>query len=274
MVSLIVLLQIYRSVSVYRGDKETGAEPYDVNAHAVLPRRVITIFGLESSGTTFLYQTLSKALNATVVIPDLSARAGDDVEIQHISQPWGLFGTKTGGYSTIDLVPPLGCASFYDREEVILSDRCQEETGLDPEHEYPLRFFVNITSHVEWYRSRGVDCTAIIMTRDYSTHLDGKKKHMLWPLFWNRVAAAEDRYGKQLMVEAMSVLDASISPARGLAELVLVSYETLMFLREDYLFKVYQQLGIESDYVPTFHDGNAKYVRGGKAGINNLNGRL
>lgn len=274
MVSLIALLQIYRSVSVYRGDKETGAEPYDVNAHAVLPRRVITIFGLESSGTTFLYQTLSKALNATVVIPDLSARAGDDVEIQHISQPWGLFGTKTGGYSTIDLVPPLGCASFYDREEVILSDRCQEETGLDPEHEYPLRFFVNITSHVEWYRSRGVDCTAIIMTRDYSTHLDGKKKHMLWPLFWNRVAAAEDRYGKQLMVEAMSVLDASISPARGLAELVLVSYETLMFLREDYLFKVYQQLGIESDYVPTFHDGNAKYVRGGKAGINNLNGRL
>ena len=100
MVSLIALLQIYRSVSVYRGDKETGAEPYDVNAHAVLPRRVITIFGLESSGTTFLYQTLSKALNATVVIPDLSARAGDDVEIQHISQPWGLFGTKTGGYST------------------------------------------------------------------------------------------------------------------------------------------------------------------------------
>ena len=252
------------------GNKESGAQPYDVNAHAVLPRRVITIFGLESSGTTFLYQTLSRALNATVVIPDLSARAGDDVEIQHISQPWGLFGTKTGDYSTIDLVPPLGCASFYDRDDVVLSDRCQEETGLDPEHEYPLRFFVNITSHVEWYRSRGVDCTAIIMTRDYSTHLDGKKKHMLWPIFWNRVAAAEDRYGKQLMVEAMNVLDGSVSPG-GKAELVMVSYETLMFLRQDYLFKVYQQLGIDSAYIPTFRDGNAKYVRGGKAGINNLN---
>ena len=267
---LFALAQIHKSIDVFMGNKESGAQPYDVKAHAVLPRRVITIFGLESSGTTFLYQTLSKALNATVVIPDLSARAGDDVEIQHISQPWGLFGTKTGDYSTIDLVPPLGCASFYDRDDVVLSDRCQEETGLNPEHEYPLRFFVNITSHVEWYRSRGVDCTAIIMTRDYSTHLDGKKKHMLWPIFWNRVAAAEDRYGKQLMVEAMNVLDGSVSPG-GLAELVMVSYETLMFLRQDYLFKVYQQLGIDSGYVPTFRDGNAKYVRGGKTGINNLN---
>lgn len=261
---------MYKNVSVYWGKKESGAEPYDVNAHSVLPRRVITIFGLESSGTTFLYQTLSKALNATVVIPDLSARAGDDVEIQHISQPWGLFGSKTGGYSTIDLVPPLGCASFYDRDEVILSDRCKEDVGLDPQHEYPLRFFVNITSHVEWYRKRGVDCTAIIMTRDYSTHLDGKKKHILWPFFWNRVAAAEDRYGKQLMVEAMNVLDGSLT-AGGLAELLMVSYETLMFLQKDYLFKVYQQLGIESGYIPAFRDGNAKYFRGGQAGINNLN---
>ena len=84
---LFALAQIHKSIDVFMGNKESGAQPYDVKAHAVLPRRVITIFGLESSGTTFLYQTLSRALNATVVIPDLSARAGDDVEIQHITQP-------------------------------------------------------------------------------------------------------------------------------------------------------------------------------------------
>ena len=229
-VSAYSIFHICGSVSIFASGRESIAQPYDVNSHKILATRVITIFGLESSGTTFLYQTLSMALNASVVIPDLSARAGDDVEIQHISQPWGLFGYSTGEYSTIDVLPPLGCASFYDQGVGSLkSENCKKETGLDPERQYPLRFFVNITSHVAWYRSRGIDCTAIIMTRDYSTHLQGKKKHILWPLFWKRVAVAEDNYAKELIVDAMKTLDGSVSP-RGLKELVMTSYETLMFL--------------------------------------------
>ena len=263
-VSVFVLFQVHGSISFFVSGKESGALPYDVNAHRILAKRVITIFGLESSGTTFLYQTLSKALNASVVIPDLSARTGDEVEIQHISQPWGMYGYSTGVFSTIDVVPPLGCASFFDkRVESIASEKCKEETGLDPERQYPLRFFVNITSHVEWYRAMGVDCTAIIMTRDYSTHLEGKRKHIKWPFLWKRVAAAEDKYGTELLVEAMNALDGSISPG-GLNQLVMVSYETLMFLKVDYLRHMYKQLGINSTYIPTFHDGNAKYFRGGK----------
>lgn len=262
--SIVVISHNFGAIAYSISAKEAGAQPYQANEHKILPKRVITIFGLESSGTTFLYQTLTKALNASVVIPDLTARAGDEVEIQHISQPWGLYGTGTGPYSTIDLVPPLGCASFFGRVgESIVSEKCKKKTGLDPDHKYPLRFFVNITSHVNWYRSRGVDCTAIIMSRDYSTHLEGKKKHILWPIFWNRVAAAEDEYGKELLVEAMNDLDGSISPG-GLKELVMASYETLMFLQKDYLFKLYEQLGVDSDYVPAFHDGNAKYFRGGR----------
>mmetsp|Transcript_14919 Transcript_14919/g.30042 ORF Transcript_14919/g.30042 Transcript_14919/m.30042 type:complete len:349 (+) Transcript_14919:2189-3235(+) len=263
-VSVIVLYFVHASISVFASGKESGAQPYDFNAHRILAKRVITIFGVESSGTTFLYQTLSKATNASVVIPDLAARAGDEVEIQHISQPWGMYGYSTGGYSTIDVVPPLGCASFFDkRVESVASEKCKEETGLDPGREYPLRFFVNITSHVEWYRTMGVDCTAIIMTRDYSAHLEGKRKHIIRPFLWKRVATAEDKYGTELLVEAMNALDGSVSPG-GLKQLVMVSYETLMFLKADYLRNIYRQLGIDSTYIPTFHDGNAKHFRGGK----------
>lgn len=41
------------------------------------------------------------------------------------------------------------------------------------------------------------------------------------------------------------------------------SYETLVYLREDYLRLLYAFLGVESDFVPPdLFDGNAKYVTG------------
>jgi hypothetical protein len=45
------------------------------------------------------------------------------------------------------------------------------------------------------------------------------------------------------------------------------SYETLVYLREDYLRQLYAFLGVESDFVPPdLFDGNEKYVSGGSVG--------
>jgi len=42
---------------------------------------------------------------------------------------------------------------------------------------------------------------------------------------------------------------------------VLVSYETLMTLQGSYTKHIYEALGIESDHIPLFRDGNSKYER-------------
>ena len=38
------------------------------------------------------------------------------------------------------------------------------------------------------------------------------------------------------------------------------SYETFMFLKQDYLNNLYEFVGIKSDFMPTLKDGNIKYV--------------
>ena len=41
---------------------------------------------------------------------------------------------------------------------------------------------------------------------------------------------------------------------------VLLSYETLISLGDTYIQMLYETLGIQSDYLPEFRDGNLKYV--------------
>ena len=66
-----------------------------------LPDRVIAVFGLESSGTTFVTAALKAALGAVGKI-DLHCRA-NRTELQHASLPWGWWrpgrprGVSAGG---------------------------------------------------------------------------------------------------------------------------------------------------------------------------------
>jgi len=40
------------------------------------------------------------------------------------------------------------------------------------------------------------------------------------------------------------------------------NYETMILLGDEYFFRLYRHLGIESDFVPEFYDGNAPYISG------------
>merc|ERR1712238_605068 len=42
---------------------------------------------------------------------------------------------------------------------------------------------------------------------------------------------------------------------------VLVSYETLMTLQGSYTKHIYEALGIESDHIPLFRDGNSRNMK-------------
>jgi hypothetical protein len=120
---------------------------------------------------------------------------------------------------------------------------------------YPKRFSVNISSHIDWYLSRGVDVIAILSVRDRNIHMKGKKIHCQN----ESLREKEEAVALQLMYEALNRYGKRGSNGDK-ERAIVVSYEGLMGMQEAYLFELYQQLGINSTYAPVFSDGNAKYV--------------
>ena len=120
---------------------------------------------------------------------------------------------------------------------------------------YPKRFSVNITSHIEWYLSRGVEITAILSARDRTISTKSKlQDHCKL-----NIGVEEDNVALELMTEAIERYGKRASDGDRERALV-VSYEGLMGIGRSHLFDLYEKLGINSTYVPVFADGNNKYV--------------
>ncbi|KAL3804712.1 hypothetical protein HJC23_008527 [Cyclotella cryptica] len=289
----------------------------------LLPKRLITIFGAESSGTTFLSTALGVATGAFAAegkwqpVPlsstwkfekgvDRRVMSDDgEWEIQHISLPWGW---NCATHETLDIVEaliPEECSrnEYYPQytlrkgdgilfknkgrppntpppthpdftlEEKRILDMCQNEVHIrnnngtwscgakcgsgayDGFALYPKRFSVNISSHIDWYVSRGVDITAILSVRDRNIHMKGKMAHCRNEALREK----EEDLALQLMDEALDRYGKRRSNGDK-ERAIVVSYEGLMGMKEAYLFELYHQLGINSRYAPEFKDGNAKYV--------------
>jgi hypothetical protein len=137
------------------------------------------------------------------------------------------------------------------RKKRSFPESCHEEAGLEDFVVYPTQFFVNVTSHIEWYKERGVEATAVLMMRDALISQISKTQSYC-PL---KVSAKQqNEHAQQLMMEGIDKLD-------PLTEVVLVSSEGIMLLGGSYLLDIYRQLEINySTYNPGFKDGNAKYV--------------
>jgi hypothetical protein len=110
----------------------------------------------------------------------------------------------------------------------------------------PHRYFVNITSHVQWYREWGVDVHPVMVVRDPSFHFDGvTKSHCR-----NESAAyAQYEMGRDILSHSMQTVKPTI-----------VSYEMLMTIQGEYLLKIYNQTNIQSSYIPVFKNGNLKHL--------------
>jgi hypothetical protein len=247
----------------------------DDGTTSILPKRLIAVFGMESSGSTFTATAIGIA--AGVQSPDdkepLHFRSTDserNIEVQHISLPTGygphgdICMKPVTGVPTMDMpvllpapcmvVPPRYKDEQFARKILLAEspfpEACRAEAGVDDFVVYPTRFFINVTSHIQWYRERGVEATAVIMMRDSSISQISKVRSRCPH---KKVAEQQSEHARQLMREAIDKLDPS-------NEIVLVSYEGIMSLRESYLYDIYRQLGINSTYTPSFKDGNAKYI--------------
>lgn len=249
-----------------------------------------------------------------VVAKRASSPKGSDgrsaVEVQHLSLPWGMWSSPKENCNpkyaarteVIEALVPEECFRFereqfwpsrlnetaprtcVEQAKITESDEsspwtCGAKCGLGPNDGYalyPSRFFVNITSHLQWYLSRGVDITVILAVRDKSISHAGKiKTHCNNEV----VALMEEEKARAIMAEALErygerniarggirnddnirLKNVEIESKESRARVITVSYEGLMALEQSYLYDVYNQLGIESNYVPDFKNGNAKYV--------------
>jgi len=229
----------------------------------------VSVFGLEKSGTTWTFHTICKAFGIPVN-KDLSFRCTSEdgsLVVQHISQPWGFFpggkvnqacASKNIEKTERDLfaVVPSECLNHFIIGKAVKKkpDECKEEAGLNEIVKVAPRFFVNITSHVNWYLDHGVDTTAVILMRDNNiVHISKTNE-----ICQNGTAAREENdHANEITRHAIQ----SLPPNRA----ILVSFEGLVSLQMPYLKEhVYKPLGIIGDddavYVPEFKDANKKYI--------------
>ena len=285
-----------------------------------LAKKVITVFGPESSGTTFLASTLGIAVGIFEVdgISRQAMSPSGEWEIQHLSLPWGWQCEDDEDIAIVEALVPEECFR-YERDpslesrlaaQIFVNERGrkaqkrqqprkgQRSSGLSKSEEqqhlskcrnevkiseedgncgakcgtgeyngfalYPQRFSVNISSHIEWYLSRGVDIKVILSMRDRHISSKGKLKshcHLV------DVGRREDEVALSLMTEAIEKYGARSSRRGTLTEdkskkerVIAVSYEGMMAMEEAYLFSLYKELGINSTYHPLFVDGNEKYT--------------
>ena len=230
-------------------------------SNRMLPKKLFVIYGLESSGTTFMARTIGIAVG---VPPkpnsDASESADNTIHIQHLSLPLGLMDSKDWEYKnrftkplqTVPVYYPTHCrlpAALYAPPQMVhvMSEECAEFMG-DKVMQTPTRYFVNITSHIQWYRRLGVEVYPVMVVRDPSFHFKGVLKlHIQRP----NVAYHQYLVGREIMLESLQ------------EKPLLVSYETLLTLQKEYLETIYEQLNITSDYVPNFKNGNLKYAPAG-----------
>jgi hypothetical protein len=179
--------------------------------------------------------------------------------IQHLSLPLGgspqyknIYGyhQKFERLDVIDVFYPEKCRVRPNWRGppnwVETPEECQPLLGYNVLASPP-RYFVNVTTHVQWYKNHGVVVKPIVVVRDPSFHFEGILTHHCQ----NATAAIEQfKMGKAIIAQTLTDIDP-----------LIVSYETLMTLQGVYLHNfIYPKLGLASNYTPPFKNGNLKYA--------------
>lgn len=245
-------------------------------ASTILPKKMILVTGLESSGTKLVTEAIAVASGAytgslTSIRPHGNSFHGRTsnavIEVLHQSLPWGSTcesEVDAASLKTLPVLVPKQCG--YSKTNGFLWDNhiggsnnpyCNK-LGLETLVEYPNRFFIDIASHIKWYRERGVVASAVIVVRDSSIETISKYHDHCRR---NDLANLENNHAMKIIKEAVKKLSTETGPD-GTTELLIVSYEAIMAIGDTYFLDfVFPNLGIRSSRVTaSFIDGNRKYV--------------
>ncbi|KAI2511258.1 hypothetical protein MHU86_3224 [Fragilaria crotonensis] len=237
-----------------------------------LPRRLLTVFGLESSGTTFVTELLERSTGVKHSVHENFR----EYQVQHASLPSGM--KCQGQIRIIPVLYPAICkpataGMTLSNKKRSSQERQQEQFVQCPElmnndvapprayYEYPVRYFVNISSHIQWYRDRGVDATAVLVIRDKTIGSVARSlTHCDVPEFQKE----EEVMGKRIMKDAMEQWGNQPLSSVMIPALVVVSYETLVHMGATYLNLILGQLQLPRIHEPlewAFEDGNERYIQ-------------
>lgn len=191
--------------------------PIVSNIYTKLPKRQITIFGLESSGVQFVTNTFIQTLRfdydddsssttssfQKTELPDNDyISSNHEIRIQSIILPTlysstdGTTGSNNNDQEQAylrenDIVPPIATKSYVPKHcitgstSTTIPTDCQEIFGMkegepstSSSSANTMHAYVNITEYIQWYRQHDVSATAVIVIRDPGLHFHGIVNHV------------------------------------------------------------------------------------------------
>lgn len=184
--------------------------------YSIFPKKMYTVVGLESSGTTFTTSLLAKALN------DAPKREGSfqfnvpsketiPTQVQHCSLPQGNVCSATTLAPIVDKILPASC-SKPQGQQVAFSEECQaiaSEVGKPLPFQYPGRFFLDLVEHKQYYDKHNTQQYIVIVVRDQSISL-ASREHI--HCHYHVMAEQETQRGLDLIQNA---IDAFILNPKG-----------------------------------------------------------
>ncbi len=252
----------------------------------LLPKRVISVVGADRSSTLFVSAVLAAATGCSRTGSEYFQHAVSKdgaFEIHYMPLPWddscegkpassAVFERNDTGTQVLShAIAPVQCTTPTDvsilqkcKNNVTISQKewMDFSSGQQPadntESLLPNRSFVNITSHIEWYLSREIEISVLLVMRDKSI----TKNEWIGCGIPSTEVDVSFETSMGLMKEAFVAygMQGSRVPKDGSERVFVVSYEGLMEIKDSYLFDIYGQLGIDSTFLPSFTDGNAKWV--------------
>jgi hypothetical protein len=220
------------------------------------PRRLLAVFGAESSGTKMLARLLAHAAgvsryglwDGTLAVRNMHT------EVHHFSLPWG--GT---------------CEQLLHEWPVKPLDALR----LTAPWPHAPRFFVHPASHIRAYAADGTIATAVLVHREPIIALLSKQtlkvvsstnNAPVYAAHCRNASAArlENALAYELMRKTLEQLPPAHRAARaGTANRLLVSYEALSTLQTTYIRDLLSNLDVRSwdGFVPPLDNANAPYVR-------------
>ena len=198
-------------------------------SYSIMPKKIYSVIGLESSGTQFVSKIIEDALQTgpyregsrpcretctdeslyctamQKVAEAHPCRENADVQVQHFSLPWGGTCHEHPNPPILDVVLPQQCSRA--QEDPIEIEQCnamaQELWGITLNGQpvkYPVRYQLDITAQKKWYDSHGAQQIFIIVIRDDMISYSARHNHCNIPE--NR--KQEEEVGTDLIVNAIN----------------------------------------------------------------------
>jgi hypothetical protein len=238
-----------------------------------LPKKIISVIGLESSGTQFVSKIFEEALQTgpyregslpcyetctdeslecerkkTLIKNHECIENNREVQVQHFSLPWGATCILQPNPPIVNVILPPQCSR--EQTDPIEIKECNAMSsdiyGIQLNGKpmiYPKRYQLDITSHKQWYDQQGVEQIFIIVMRDKTISYAARRDHCANATLRKQ----EDDVGKELIIHAINtfIVDSDDEDDK---------VTTASFTH--WIAKQYQIL-----HNGDSNDGNGKYVR-------------